>query len=1175
MRTVRVFISSPTDVVFERQRLQRVIERLNGQYAQVLRFEAIRWETRYYGAHATFQASIPEARDCDVVIAVFWSRLGTPLPEEFATLPAEVAQYAGEPYPSGSAYELLSSLHERAARQQKGSRAFPDVYVFRKQAPPVVALGRPSEVAEAQLQFERLEAFLERWFRRKDGTFIAAYNAFDSTDEFERATETLLQDWVRENVEGAAAIVWPIATMGSPFRGLATFDAKHAAVFFGRDRKVARAIELIKDAAAAGTVKSSDPAAPSNSRDRRARPFLLIVGPSGSGKSSLMRAGLAPRLTLPGVVANVDVWRTAVMRPSDGASVSHALADALVQDSNEPDSGGFGSALPELRARLGVDFAALARLIQQTPDRIVGEVVAALAEVAEETRAREGYERPLRGALLLLLDQLDDMFSASVDQTQRDTFASLLADLIATDVVWVVATLRGDLYERLISERLWIALKDSGATYDLAPPGPEELEEIVHKSAIAAGLQYETDAQTGSRLDEVLLKDAGGEDILPLLQFTLNQLFDEREAREDATLLTFTAYRAMGGLDGAIDQAAEQAIASLGPAEVDALPRLLRHLAVPVDDRSGVAGGRLALTVRSVPAGEARHDWPSTRLVDALLQSRIISASRGNADTSGLLRVAHQRVFESWGRARKIIEQQRDFYRIRDDVQQQYQRWVDGKRKRQLLIPPGMAIAEAEHICARYEDEIPSPLMGFVAASGSRARWRMRALVTATIVFALIAAAALWQWDEAQRAQIAAVENYRTARGTIDGLIKTFAGRLQNIQGITIGAIEAAFTEISKHVDELGAHAAAADPKFDSTRADLALEFAKTYKKAQSPRAIEIARGGLQRLEGLAAKYPRERSYEIGIGNFHELISDLQRTSDPRAALVEAQTTLVIRRHLHEQDPSDPALAESLSQALVRVGDLQIQVAHDLAEADQRYAEALDLSLSGHLARPDDTEWQRELSWLLNKTGDQIIRRAPAEALKYFELALCLRRRLHESDPLETVLQSDVSWSLERIGQTKVALNDLSGASAAFMEAVALRRSLLKNDSRHEVWLRDLYSIVTRNGLLQLDRGETGAAVSYLTEASHLHRQLAERKALQNWLPQFDTGLQQALAAAGDRAAVMQDNYAAFIEQTESGHAATRAAATATSQQCWASLEHGLKELVDQRGRSLHTGRIR
>ena len=59
MRTVRLFISSPTDVAFERQRAQRVIERLNGQYAQVPRFEAIRWETRFYGAHATFQESIP------------------------------------------------------------------------------------------------------------------------------------------------------------------------------------------------------------------------------------------------------------------------------------------------------------------------------------------------------------------------------------------------------------------------------------------------------------------------------------------------------------------------------------------------------------------------------------------------------------------------------------------------------------------------------------------------------------------------------------------------------------------------------------------------------------------------------------------------------------------------------------------------------------------------------------------------------------------------------------------------------------------------------------------------------------------------------------------------------------------------------------------------------------
>jgi eukaryotic-like serine/threonine-protein kinase len=74
MRDVRVFISSPGDSTFERQRTVRILARLNGEFAGIARFVPIRWEDELYKAHDTFQAQIPEAAACDVVIAIFWAR---------------------------------------------------------------------------------------------------------------------------------------------------------------------------------------------------------------------------------------------------------------------------------------------------------------------------------------------------------------------------------------------------------------------------------------------------------------------------------------------------------------------------------------------------------------------------------------------------------------------------------------------------------------------------------------------------------------------------------------------------------------------------------------------------------------------------------------------------------------------------------------------------------------------------------------------------------------------------------------------------------------------------------------------------------------------------------------------------------------------------------------------
>src|SRR5580692_9188878 len=102
MQTFRVFVSSPGDANIERQRTENVISRLNGEFLEHARLEAIRWETNLYQAYATFQSQIPLSVDCDIVIGILKWRLGTQLPPSFPEhLPS------GEPYPSGTAYEIL------------------------------------------------------------------------------------------------------------------------------------------------------------------------------------------------------------------------------------------------------------------------------------------------------------------------------------------------------------------------------------------------------------------------------------------------------------------------------------------------------------------------------------------------------------------------------------------------------------------------------------------------------------------------------------------------------------------------------------------------------------------------------------------------------------------------------------------------------------------------------------------------------------------------------------------------------------------------------------------------------------------------------------------------------------------------------------------------------------
>src|SRR5207248_431927 len=146
----------------------------------------------------------------------------------------------------------------------------------------------------------------------------ATVQSFETIDELEQTFETLLRDWLASRGLLGRSATWPIATKGSPFPGLASFDADHAAVFFGRSHDVMRSVDRLKAAADGGT------------------PFLLVVGESGAGKSSLVRAGLVPRLTAPGAVREVDSWRVVLMRP--GRRPLEALAEAMSRDVASDDA---------------------------------------------------------------------------------------------------------------------------------------------------------------------------------------------------------------------------------------------------------------------------------------------------------------------------------------------------------------------------------------------------------------------------------------------------------------------------------------------------------------------------------------------------------------------------------------------------------------------------------------------------------------------------------------------------------------------------------------------------------------------------------------------------------------------------------------------------------------------
>ena len=200
----------------ERARAQAVVDRLNAQHAGQPLFSLTRWEDSYYTATGSFQEQIIQPGEHDIVVFIFWKRLGTDLPPAFNRVDGTSR--------TGTEYEFEDA---RSARERRADR-LPDVLVYRKTA-KILFNEETVEIERAQKR--ALDRFWERWFRSDTGHSIAAFQNFADADDLERQLERDLRDWLRKHQAGKVA--WDIQLLGSPYRGLAAYEEEHA----GLDRK--------------------------------------------------------------------------------------------------------------------------------------------------------------------------------------------------------------------------------------------------------------------------------------------------------------------------------------------------------------------------------------------------------------------------------------------------------------------------------------------------------------------------------------------------------------------------------------------------------------------------------------------------------------------------------------------------------------------------------------------------------------------------------------------------------------------------------------------------------------------------------------------------------------------------------------------------------------------------
>ncbi|HEV2562249.1 MAG TPA: hypothetical protein VGT78_08905 [Rhizomicrobium sp.] len=721
MQPLRIFVSSPSDVNPERAAAARVIDRLGREFGGFFAIQAELWEQEPLRATADFQGQIPRPSEADIVLVVVWSRLGTRLAP---------GSFKGSL--SGGAVTGTEWEFEDAARSFR-ERGVPDLLFYRKTARIDIALGDDNAIEQRREEKRHLDQFLQSWFFTETAEFKGAFSSFTTTHEFELIVEQHLRKLIqaRVNALDVASAQAPPARWqgGSPFRGLEPFDVEHAGIFYGRSRARMEVREALTTRAAQGAA------------------FVLLLGMSGSGKSSLVRAALIPDLAVPGMIEQVGLFRYALLRPSDSpADPLAALAEALIAD----------SALPELES-MGWNAARIAEQLGSAPE----DMLPVLEEALEKAGVAAGLLEGAKARLLLAVDQLEELFTLTgLEPETRDRFINALHVLARSGTVWVIATMRSDMFHHLASAPRLAELAEGVGQYHLLPPQPSEISQIIREPASAAGLRFEIDPKTNVGLDEVL-HEAMEDDpaALPLLEFTLDELFKTRTARG---VLTYEAYNRLGGIEGALARRAEDVFAGLPGDTQNAFASVACALVV---QQRGSGGGFAA---RRAPWSEFANDSARAALVDAFVAARLFvtDAGEGSART---IRVAHEALFRCWPRMREALERDAAFLVARERLATATERWLAEDRAPDFLLQEGRVLAEAEELLQTRGNDLDPTVQEFIATSAEAVhrrrtrglRWA-RAIAAGFALIAIIAGGAGWfalqNRDAAEHARNEAVE---------------------------------------------------------------------------------------------------------------------------------------------------------------------------------------------------------------------------------------------------------------------------------------------------------------------------------------------------------------------------------------------------------------------------------
>ena len=840
----------------------------------------------------------------------------------------------------------------------------------------------------------------------------------------------------------------------SPYVGLAAFDSAHADVFFGRSRATAELLAAMRQ-----QIDSQ-------------RRFMLIVGASGCGKSSLLNAGAIPLLCQDG---GFDGMRALTVARCDLAGIET------------------GEALPHLAAALSTwtlgdrpvfppgSATDLADRLRRSPESVTNTIEDALARLPP----RELLDQP-HTHLLLLIDHAEALVANAAHRDERDmAFSAVLHHLCESPRVMVAMIVRSDFYLSLIETYPLIAARKLGeGHYDVLTPLPGEIAQIIRIPASLAGLTFEEDARTAAHLDDVL-RDAATEhaDALPLLQHTLQALY---ERRSESGELRFEAYREIGGLEGALAHRAEEAFAGLDAFTQDSLGQVFAKLIVMQQDTDAVSARRVHWQALD---GHARA------LAEAFVKARLFVGDLSDGEAG--FRVAHEALLRQWPRAREWIHDNRRLLQAKSRMQRAATRWMEEGRSADHLLNPGRPLQEAREVARHVEDLSPDE-HAFLAAS-SRQYQRRRRLRTAGIATLAISTIVSVSFAVlASQARSEAVRRREEALQLSDFMLVDLAEKLRPLGNLKL--LSSISSKALVLLEDQPVSQTRTEDLINRSRAlrtvgEVMMQQAK-LKEALSAfmSANEAARSAVER-----APESTDAILELGtvaywLGDYYYRQRELSEARRHFARYLQASEQLVGLDPRKTEWQLEVAYAlNSLGSATKDLGELELAIDY--------FKRSAVIKRKAYKEKPEDSSLEFDLidtlSWISSaqeSNGDLSV-----AAVGYAE-QIAMLRSLLKKNPDARAWERQLAASLLRSGMLMLSLDNTAAAETMVDESIVRLSKLTQLEPENNFWRRDLAHALMVSADIDRKRKNANSVRILLIRAKRLSNSLLDQKSsLTEW----------------------------------------------------------------------------